>query len=125
MSWRRPREMRTLTSVRHIAALTACGLVLGVWAGSLSAEPQAEKPGAKSHPAAKVEKTARTSTGEKTHKPEIKQTETKKDAKHKASHKGHAPASSAAHGGATRVSTAGPAATPPPAASFTAPVKSG
>jgi soluble lytic murein transglycosylase len=123
--------MRTLTSVRHIAALTACGLVLGVWAGSLSAEPQAEKPGAKSHPAAKVEKTARTSTGEKTHKPEIKQTETKKDAKHKASHpaatahKGHAPASSAAHGGATRVSTAGPAATPPPAASFTAPVKSG
>jgi soluble lytic murein transglycosylase len=117
-----------VTAARLIAVLAACGLCLGVAAGSLWAAPQDEhKPVPKSLPAAKSEKSAKTSKTSKTEKTgKIEKTD--KAAKHKEAHPAatahKAGASSAAHGGAPRVSNAGPAAAPPPAASFTAPVVS-
>lgn len=121
-----------MTVARLIAVLTACGLTLGVWAGSLRAAPQDDhKPAPKSHPAAKAEKTAKPAKTDKTEKTKTEKTKaekTNKAAKHKESHpaatahKGGV--SPAPHGGAAHVSNAAPAA-PPPAANFTAPVRTG
>jgi soluble lytic murein transglycosylase len=116
-------------AARLIAVLAVCGLCLSVWAGSLWAAPQEDhKPAAKSHPAAKAGKTANTSKTSKTEK-SSKTEKANKTANHKDSHPaptahkgGAAPA---AHGSASRVSNAGPASPPPPAASFTAPVRTG
>lgn len=126
-----------MTAARLIAVMTACGLSLGVCTGPLWAAPQQDqKPAPKSHPAAKAEKTGKTAKTGKTNKPEktekTKTEKTDKAAKHKETHpaatahkRGAAPASSAAHGGAARVSNGSPAAAPPPAANFTAPVITG
>jgi len=116
-----------LTAARLIAVLTACGLTLGVWAGSLSAAPQDDhKPAPKLHPAAKDEKTAKTGKTDKTEK--TKTDKANKTAKHRESHPAAAAhkgsASPAPHGNAAHVSNAVPAA-PPPAASYTAPVRTG
>jgi soluble lytic murein transglycosylase len=127
-----------VTGARPIAVMLACGLSLALWVGSPQAAPKPEdSPAPKSHPAAKADKTAKTTKpakkpqkhpAENAEKHPANKAEKHKDAHPAATaHKGDAaPASSAARGGgASRTSNAGPAAVPPPAASFTAPVRTG